>query len=82
MAVHPPTTSRIGVFIEAMVKWAEPPWATTVNIPFIIAGCTNRSVIFDLQFQMELTDGDPIFMTNPAVGWMFQWEGVECTIAL
>ena len=80
MAAHPLTTSRVRTFVEAIAEWAEAMWATTVDIPFIIVGCTNRSLIFDLRLRMDLPDRDLVFMTDLVVGRIRQWEGSDCAI--
>ena len=36
---------------------------------FIIVGCTDKSVIFDVRFHMELPYWDPALITDPVIGW-------------
>ena len=45
MAAHPLTTSRIRAFIETLAEWADTPWATTVDIPFVIDRVFRRGEI-------------------------------------
>ena len=49
--------------------------------PFVIAGCTNRTVIFDLQFRVEVPQGDPVLGTDPVIGRILRLEGFKRTIA-
>lgn len=81
MATHPLTTSLVRAFMEALAEWADAPWTTPVDIPFITTGCPDRSVKFDLRFRMLLPDGDSVLITDPVVGRMLRQEGVERAIA-
>ena len=81
MAAHPVTVSRVRAFIDVLKQWAEEPWATTVDVPFVIGGCTERTVIFDLRFRMTVPDGDPVLLRDDVIGRRLRWEGVEEAIA-
>lgn len=72
MAVHPLTTSHVRAFVKALEEWAEALWAMTVDVPFVIAGSTNRSVIFNMRFRMDVLEGDPILMMDPIIGRMLR----------
>ena len=74
------TVSRVRAFVDALKQWAEEPWATTVDVP-VIGGCTERTVIFDLRFQMIVPDGDPVLLWDDIIGRRLRWEGVEEAIA-
>ena len=76
------TVSRVRAFVDALKQWAEEPWATTVDVPFVIGGCTERTVIFDLRFRMTVPDGDPVLLRDDVIGRRLRWEGVEEAIAL
>ena len=78
--MHPLTISCVRIVFETMAEWDEAPWATTVNMLFIIAGCTDRSVIFNLYFWVGMREGDVVLMLDPIIGRMLQREGVECAI--
>ena len=82
MAVHPLTTSHVWAFIEALVEWSEAPWATTVDMPFVIIGYTNKTVIVDLRFQIDVLKVDLVLMTDPVIRRILWREGVECAIVL
>ena len=45
MVAHPLATSRIRAFIGTLVEWADTPWATTVDIPFVIDRVLRRGEI-------------------------------------
>ena len=75
MATHSLTTSRVQGFVGLLTEWAEVPSDSKVDIPFIIAGCAKRSVIFDLCFWMELLDGDPELLTDLVIGGCFGRRG-------
>ena len=75
------TVSRVRAFVDALKQWAKEPWATTVDVPFIIGGCTERTVIFDLRFRMTVPDGDPVLLRDDVISRRLQWEGVEEAIA-
>ena len=77
----PMTVSRVRTFIDTLKQWAEEPWATTVDVPFVIRGCTERTVIFDLRFRMTVPDGDPVLLRDDVIGRRLRWEGVEEAIA-
>ena len=81
MAAHPVTVSRVRTFVDVLKQWAEEPWAKTVDVPFVIGGCTERSVIFDLRFRMTVPDGDPVLLRDDVIGRRLRWEGVEEAIA-
>ena len=81
MAAHPVTVSRVRAFVDVLKQWAEEPWATTVDVPFVIGGCTERTVIFDLRFRMTVPDGDPVLLRDDVIGRRLRWEGVEEAIA-
>ena len=81
MAAHPVTVSHVRAFVDALKQWAEGPWATTIDVPFVVAGCTERTVIFDLRFRMNVPDGDPVLLRDDVIGRRLRWEGVEEAIA-
>ena len=81
MVAHLLTTSRVRDFVEALEQWAEARWATTVDAPIIIAGCTDRSVIFELSFRMELPDGYPVLETDPVSGQILRQGVIERSIS-
>lgn len=43
--------------MDALVAWVDEPWAMIVNAPFVISGCTERTIIFDSCFRMEVPNG-------------------------
>ena len=56
-------------------------WATTIDQPFVITGCTERTVIFDLRFRMEVGDEDPVVIREDVIGRRPRWKGVTRAIA-
>ena len=75
------TVSHVRAFVDALKQWAKEPWATTVDVPFVTGGCTERTVIFDLRFRMTVPDGDPLLLRDDVIGRRLRWEGVEEAIA-
>ena len=75
------TVSHVCAFVDVLKQWAEEPWTTTVDVPFVIGGCTERTVIFDLRFRMTVPDGDPVLLRDDVIGRRLRWEGVEEAIA-
>lgn len=57
------------------------PWATTMDVPFIISNYIQCTVIFDLHVHMEVPNGDPVLLRDTAIGRMLCPEGMEQAIA-
>ena len=68
MAARPYDMSRIRSFVDALTRWVEAPGDTTINMAFIIARCTECTVIFDLRFRMEVPDDDPVLLRDNVIG--------------
>ena len=81
MAARPYAVSRVRLFVDALTRWVEVPGDTTIDMLFVIAGCTERTVIFYLRFRMEVPDDDPVLLRDDAIGWQLRWDGVEDAIA-
>ena len=81
MAARPYAMSCVRSFVDALMQWVEVPGDTTIDIPFIIAGCTERTVLFDLCFRMHVPDDDPVLLCDDVIGWRLRWDGVEDAIA-
>ena len=81
MAARPYAVSRVRLFVNTLTRWVKVPGDTTIDMPFIIAGCTERTVIFDLRFHMEVPDDDPVLLRNDVIGRRLRWDGVEDAIA-
>lgn len=73
MAARPNVVSCIRSFVDALTQW--------VDVPFIIVGCTERTVIFYLCFRIEVLDDKPVLLSGSFIGWQLQWDGVEEAIA-
>ena len=82
ITTHPLTILCMRGFVEMPEEWKETPWSTTVDILFIIAGCTDQPVIFDLRFKMTLPDGDPVLEMDPIIGRILGQDEVKCVIML
>ena len=76
MAAKPAQVSRVRELVDDLVAMVGEGWATTIDQPFAITGCTERTVIFDLRFRMEVGDEDPVVMRDDVIGRRLRWEGV------
>ena len=76
MAARPEQKSRVRTLIDELVGLVGSEWATTIDQPFAITCCTERTVIFDLRFRMKVGDEDPVIMRDDIIGWRLHWEGV------
>ena len=81
MAARPYAVSRVRLFVDALTRWVEAPGDTTIDMPFIIAGGTERTVIFGLRFCMEVPDDAPVVLHDDVIGRRLRWDGVEDAIA-
>ena len=81
MVARPYAVSRVHSFVDALTRWVEAPGDTTIDMPFIIAGCTERTVIFDPHFRMEVPNDDPVLLRDDVIGWWLRWDSVEDAIA-
>ena len=50
-------------------------------LDFIIMGCTERMVIFDLRFRLEVGDDELVIMWEDVIGRCLQWDGVTRAVA-
>ena len=62
--------------VDELVALVGSKWATTIDQPFVIMGCTERMVIFDLRFRMEANDEELVIMREDVIGRQLRWEGV------
>ena len=76
MAAKPAQVSRVRELLDELMTMVGEGWATTIDQPFAITGCTERTVIFDLRFRMEVGDEDPVVMRDDVIGRRLRWEGV------
>ena len=74
--------SRVCALVDELVVLVGSEWATTIDQPFIIMGCMERMVIFDLHFHMEAGDDELVVMRDDIIGRCLQWEGVVRAVAL
>ena len=54
--------------VDELVALVGSECATTIDRAFAIMGYTERTVIFDLHFCMEVGDEDPVVMRNNVIG--------------
>lgn len=76
-------TARVHAVVKAMAECAEAPWSTTINIPFIIAGCTDgyvRPAVLDAAAGRGTSARHRV--THPIDGRMLRQEGYKRAIAL
>ena len=73
--------SRVHDFVDELVALVGSKWATSIDQPFIIRGCTECTVIFDLRFCMEAKEEEPVVMRDDIIGQRLQWEGVPRVVA-
>ena len=76
MAAKLVQVSRVRELVDKLVTMVGEGWETTIDQPFAITGCTERTVIFDLRFRMEVSDEDPVVMRDDVIGRRLRWEGV------
>lgn len=69
IATHPHTMSGIRSFVDALTRWVEAQGDTTIDMLFIIARCTERTVIFYLRLCMDMPNDDPVLLRNDVIGW-------------
>lgn len=81
MAARPHAIPCIHSFVDPLMWWVETPGNTTLDVPFIIAGCTECIVIFYLHCHMEVPDDGPVHLRNNVISWRLWWYGVEDAIA-
>lgn len=43
----------VRAFVEVLMDWVEAPCTIAVDVLFVIRGCTNRTLIFDLRYHKE-----------------------------
>lgn len=80
MVAHPLMAFHIQAFVDALMEWANAPWAIAIDVPFIISGCIERMVIFDLHFRIEVPDGDLVLLWDDVIGRRLCWNSVERAI--
>ena len=81
MAAKPAQVSRVRELGDELVAMVGEGWATTIDQPFAITDCTERTVIFDLRFRVEVGDEDPVVMRDDVIGRRLRWEGVARAMA-
>ena len=76
MAAKPAQVSRVRELVDELVAMVGGRWATTIDQPFIISGCTERIVIFELRFRMEMGGNEPVVMRDDVIGPRLRWDEV------
>ena len=76
MAAKPTQVSRVRELVDELVAMVGEGWATTIDQPFIISGCTERTVIFELRFRMEVGGNEPVVMRDDVIGPRLRWDEV------
>ena len=60
--------SRVHALVDELVTLVGSKWATSIDQPSIITGCTKHTVIFDLRFCTEAGDEEPVVMRDDVIG--------------
>ena len=68
MAARPEQKSRVRALVDELTALVGSEWATTIDQPFTITGYTERTVIFDLRFRMEVGGEDPVVVRDDVIG--------------
>ena len=76
MAAKPAQVSRVRELVDELVAMVGGRWAATIDQPFIISGCTERTVIFELHFRMEVGGNEPVVMRDDVIGLRLRWDEV------
>ena len=82
MAAHSSAVTRVHVFVHTPAGWVEAPWDAFADIPYVIAGVEDWTIIVDLHFRLPVLDSDHVVRTDPVIGSILHQQVVAEAIAL
>ena len=68
MAAHFSAISHVFNFVDTLAEWLEAPWNASINIPYVIIGVKDKTVIVDLHLCLQILDGAHIMRIDPVIG--------------
>ena len=59
MAARSHAMSHVHSFVNALTRWVEALGGTTIDMLFIVVGCMECTLIFDVRFHTEMLNDGP-----------------------